>query len=62
MSVPARQGLAWRRRVPDACRPIIFRKGLDLKEAVAAELAAAYHSAIVDEVRDGRLRPAHRAG
>ena len=24
--------------------PIIFRKGLDLKEAVAGELAAAYHS------------------
>ena len=31
--------------------PIIFRKGLDLKEAVAADLSAAYHSTIVDEVR-----------
>jgi 4-hydroxy-3-methylbut-2-enyl diphosphate reductase len=30
---------------------LIFRKGLDMKEAVAAELAAAYHSKIVDEVR-----------
>jgi 4-hydroxy-3-methylbut-2-enyl diphosphate reductase len=32
-------------------QPLIFRKGLDMKEAVAGELAAAYHSAIVDEVR-----------
>ncbi|HXT69437.1 MAG TPA: 4-hydroxy-3-methylbut-2-enyl diphosphate reductase [Vicinamibacterales bacterium] len=31
--------------------PIIFRKGLDLKEAVAADLSAAYHSSIVEEVR-----------
>jgi len=31
--------------------PVIFRKGLDLKEAVAADLAAAYHSAIVDDIR-----------
>jgi 4-hydroxy-3-methylbut-2-enyl diphosphate reductase len=31
--------------------PIIFRKGLDMKEAVAADLAAAYHSSVVDEVR-----------
>jgi 4-hydroxy-3-methylbut-2-enyl diphosphate reductase len=31
--------------------PIIFRKGLDLKEAVAHELAAAYHSAIVEDLR-----------
>ena len=30
---------------------LIFRKGLDMKEAVAAELAAAYHSKIVDDVR-----------
>jgi 4-hydroxy-3-methylbut-2-enyl diphosphate reductase len=34
-------------------RPLIFRKGLDMKAAVAGELAAAYHSALVDEVRDG---------
>jgi 4-hydroxy-3-methylbut-2-enyl diphosphate reductase len=31
--------------------PIIFRKGLDMKEAVAGELAAAYHSGIVAEIR-----------
>lgn len=31
--------------------PLIFRKGLDMKEAVAAELTAAYHSAIIEEVR-----------
>jgi 4-hydroxy-3-methylbut-2-en-1-yl diphosphate reductase len=30
---------------------LVFRKGLDMKEAVAADLAAAYHSALVDEVR-----------
>ncbi len=33
--------------------PVIFRKGLDMKEAVASELAAAYHSKIVDAVREG---------
>jgi 4-hydroxy-3-methylbut-2-enyl diphosphate reductase len=32
-------------------QPLIFRKGLDLKEAVADELATAYHSRIVDDVR-----------
>jgi 4-hydroxy-3-methylbut-2-enyl diphosphate reductase len=32
-------------------KPLIFRKGLDMKEAVAGELAAAYHSGIVDDVR-----------
>ena len=31
--------------------PVIFRKGLDLKDAVAGELSAAYHSALVDDVR-----------
>ena len=31
--------------------PIIFRKGLNLKDAVAGELAAAYHSAIVEELK-----------
>jgi 4-hydroxy-3-methylbut-2-en-1-yl diphosphate reductase len=35
---------------------LIFRKGLDLKEAVAAELAAEYHSALVDRVRAGGFR------
>jgi 4-hydroxy-3-methylbut-2-enyl diphosphate reductase len=40
---------------------IVFRKGLDLKDAVAAELAAAYHSRIVDEVRNaGFVRSAGR--
>jgi 4-hydroxy-3-methylbut-2-enyl diphosphate reductase len=32
-------------------RPLIFRKGLDMKEAVAGELAAAYDSALIDRVR-----------
>jgi 4-hydroxy-3-methylbut-2-enyl diphosphate reductase len=41
--------------------PIIFRKGLDLKDAVAADLAAAYHSAIVDDIRaQGFMRRAGR--
>lgn len=30
---------------------LIFRKGLDMKAAVADELAAAYHSSIVDSIR-----------
>jgi 4-hydroxy-3-methylbut-2-en-1-yl diphosphate reductase len=37
-------------------QPLIFRKGLDMKEAVAGELAAAYHSRLVDEVRAGGFR------
>jgi 4-hydroxy-3-methylbut-2-enyl diphosphate reductase len=37
--------------------PIIFRKGLDMKDAVAADLAAAYHSKVVEETKaDGYLR------
>jgi 4-hydroxy-3-methylbut-2-enyl diphosphate reductase len=39
---------------------LIFRKGLDMKEAVAGELAAAYHSRIVDEVRANDFQ--HAAG
>ena len=39
-----------------ATQPLIFRKGLDMKEAVAGELAAAYHSALVDHVRAGGFR------
>ena len=31
--------------------PIIFRKGLDMKAAVAGQLAEAYHSTIVEEIR-----------
>ena len=40
--------------------PLIFRRGLDMKEAVAAELASAYDSARVDEVRAaGFMRQHH---
>jgi 4-hydroxy-3-methylbut-2-en-1-yl diphosphate reductase len=39
-----------------ASQPLIFRKGLDMKEAVAGELAAAYDSAIVDRVRANDFR------
>ena len=41
-------------------QPLIFRTGLDMKEAVAGELAAAYDSALVDRVRDNDFR--HHAG
>jgi 4-hydroxy-3-methylbut-2-enyl diphosphate reductase len=41
-------------------QPLIFRKGLDMKEAVAGELAAAYDSAIVDKVRANNYR--HESG
>ena len=37
-------------------QPLIFRRGLDMKEAVAGELATAYHSAIVDRVRANDYR------
>jgi len=37
-------------------QPLIFRKGLDMKEAVAGELSAAYHSALVDQVRSSDFR------
>jgi 4-hydroxy-3-methylbut-2-enyl diphosphate reductase len=33
-------------------QPLIFRKGLDMKEAVAGELSAAYDSRVVDSVRE----------
>lgn len=39
-----------------ASHPLVFRKGLDMKEAVAGELAAAYHSALVDRVRSNDFR------
>jgi 4-hydroxy-3-methylbut-2-enyl diphosphate reductase len=40
---------------------IVFRKGLNLQHAVAADLAAAYHSALVDRVReDGFVRRSGR--
>jgi len=40
---------------------VVFRKGLDLKEAVAGELAAAYHSSIVNQVQaDGYVRRSGR--
>ncbi len=37
-------------------QPLVFRKGLDMKEAVAGELAAAYHSTLVDQVRASNYR------
>jgi 4-hydroxy-3-methylbut-2-enyl diphosphate reductase len=39
---------------------LIFRKGLDMKEAVAAELAAEYHSGLVQSIREGDFL--HRSG
>jgi len=36
--------------------PLIFRKGLDLKEAVAGALAADYHSGLVDRIREAGHR------
>jgi 4-hydroxy-3-methylbut-2-enyl diphosphate reductase len=40
---------------------LVFRKGLDMKAAVADELAAAYHSSLVDSVRaDGYVRRSGR--
>jgi 4-hydroxy-3-methylbut-2-enyl diphosphate reductase len=41
-------------------QPLIFRKGLDMKDAVAGELAAAYHSGLVDTVRANDFQ--HSAG
>jgi len=42
-------------------KPVIFRKGLDMKEAVAADLAAAYHSSIVEDIKNsGYMRRAGR--
>src|SRR4051812_46763936 len=32
-------------------QPLIFRKGLDLKEAVAGQLAASYHSELVGRIK-----------
>ena len=40
-------------------QPLIFRKGLDMKEAVAGELAAAYHSGLVDQIRNSDFRYEH---
>lgn len=40
--------------------PLIFRKGLDLKDAVAGQLATDYHSVLVDRVRENGF--AHTAG
>jgi 4-hydroxy-3-methylbut-2-enyl diphosphate reductase len=37
-------------------QPLIFRQVLDMKEAVAGELAAAYHSKLVDQVRASDFR------
>lgn len=41
--------------------PVVFRKGLDMKEAVAGELAAAYHSSIIETMQaEGYVRRAGR--
>jgi len=40
-------------------QPLIFRKGLDMKDAVAGELAAAYDSALIDRVRASDFRHVH---
>ncbi len=39
--------------------PIIFRKGLDMKAAVADQLAVAYHSRIVDDLRSAGYARTH---
>jgi 4-hydroxy-3-methylbut-2-en-1-yl diphosphate reductase len=39
---------------------LIFRKGLDMREAVAAELATAYHSALVQNIREAGF--VHQSG
>jgi 4-hydroxy-3-methylbut-2-enyl diphosphate reductase len=36
--------------------PIIFRKGLDLKDAVAGQLADSYHSSLVGAIKDAGFR------
>jgi 4-hydroxy-3-methylbut-2-en-1-yl diphosphate reductase len=36
--------------------PLIFRKGLDLKDAVAGQLAASYHSPLVQQIRANGYR------
>jgi 4-hydroxy-3-methylbut-2-enyl diphosphate reductase len=36
--------------------PLIFRKGLDLKDAVAGQLAASYHSALVAQIKEAGYR------
>ena len=40
--------------------PLIFRKGLDLKDAVAGQLAESYHSALVTRIKDAGY--VHEAG
>jgi 4-hydroxy-3-methylbut-2-enyl diphosphate reductase len=40
--------------------PLIFRKGLDLKDAVAGQLADSYHSALVRQVKENGYR--HESG
>jgi 4-hydroxy-3-methylbut-2-enyl diphosphate reductase len=36
--------------------PLIFRKGLDLKDAVAGQLAASYHSPLVAQIKESGYR------
>ena len=40
--------------------PLIFRKGLDLKDAVAGELAQDYHSQLIEQIRENGF--VHRHG
>ena len=42
--------------------PLIFRKGLDLKHAVAGMLAENYHSAIVEQRQGDDFTLPRRAG
>ncbi len=37
-------------------QPLIFRKGLDLKDAVKGDLARDYHSAVVEQIREQDFR------
>ncbi len=39
-----------------AVQPLIFRKGLDLKDAVKGDLARDYHSAVVEQIREQDFR------
>jgi len=45
-----------RSHIIEVVPPLIFRKGLDLREAVAGALAADYHSQLVDRIREDGFR------
>ncbi len=40
---------------------LVFRKGLDLKQAVAGQLAENYHSRLVEQIKADGLRLSLRA-